>query len=129
MPGDWIHRPQPPCYERGVARDDEIDAIVEVGRRTRKPTPRWLWIAAVLVGGICAIGFAVAMLAERAPAGHPPGELAGHRAGEPIAGPITGRPTGRSGLGAGLVIGAGAALVIGFSIARHRRSHSSRNSP
>jgi hypothetical protein len=53
-----------------VGRDEEIRAIVEIGRRTRKPNPRWLWIAAALVGVICAIGFAVMMLADAAPRGH-----------------------------------------------------------
>lgn len=100
-----------------MGRDREIQAIVEIGRRTRKPTPRWIWITATLVGVICATGFAVAMLGDREPPSHLPSDL------------VRGRPAARSGLGIGLVIGAGAGLVIGFSIARQRRSHSSRNSP
>ena len=101
-----------------MGRDDDTEAaierIVESGRRTRKPTPRWLWIAAIVVGGIAATGFAITMLTEGEPAG---------------ASQSAPRPAEHSGLGSGLVIGAAVGLVIGFSIARQRRSHSSRNNP
>jgi len=50
--------------------------------------------------------------------------------GEPArASQTTPRSSEHSGLGSGLVIGAAVGLVIGFSIARQRRSHSSRSSP
>jgi hypothetical protein len=104
-----------------VGRDDDIQAIVEIGRRTRKPTPRWMWIAAMLVGVICATGFAVVMLGDREPPRRLPDQRPEHLVG--------GRSVAGSGLGIGLVIGVGAGLVIGFSMARHRRGHSSRNSP
>jgi hypothetical protein len=97
----------------GEAREAAIAAIGESGRSTRKPTPRWLWIAAAIVGGIATIGFAIAMLAE----------------GEPAHASWTPRRSEHSGLGSGLVIGAAVGIVIGFSIARQRRSHSSRNNP
>ncbi len=101
-----------------MGRDDDTEAvierIVESGRRTRKATPRWLWITAILVGAIAAAGFVIAMLTEGEPAG---------------ASQTTPRPSEHSGLGSGLVIGAAVGLVIGFSIARQRRSHSSRSSP
>jgi hypothetical protein len=107
-----------------MGRDDEIQAVVDVGRRTRRPTPRWLWIAALLVGATCATGFAVAMLTDER------NVVVGGGAGDLPRG-IHGRPAARSGVGAGaaLAVGAGAALVIGASIARQRRSHSSRKSP
>ncbi|HET7501679.1 MAG TPA: hypothetical protein VFK02_11765 [Kofleriaceae bacterium] len=107
-----------------MSRDDQIRAILEVGRQTRKPTPRWLWIAAVVVGVICATGFVVAMLGERA-ATSPPRPVAG----APAAGPASPRARTRPGLGVGLLFGAGAGAVIGVAIARQRRGHSSRRSP
>jgi hypothetical protein len=99
-----------------MARDDQIAAIVDVGRRTRKPTPRWLWITAGIVGVICTTGFAVAM-------------LGGHGPGEPADPPVARRETSGGGLGTGLVIGAGGGVAIGFALARHRRDHSSRSRP
>lgn len=100
-------------------RDQEIRAILDRGRATRQPTPRWLWRTAAIVGGICTLGFMVMMimmLHDPAPAVHPAPPTA------PAIAP-------GSGLGIGLVIGGGVGLVIGFSIARQRRDHSSRNSP
>jgi hypothetical protein len=97
-----------------AAIESALQAIGERGRRTRKPTPRWLWIAAILVGAVAAAGFAIAMLAEGDPSG---------------ASQTAPRASQHSGLGSGLVIGAVVGLVIGFSIARQRRSHSSRSNP
>jgi hypothetical protein len=95
-----------------VDRDDEIEAIVEIGRRTRKASPRWLWIAAAIVGVICATGFAVVVLADAEPANHP----------------VDRRDEPRAGIGTGLLLGAGGGVVIGFALAR-QRNHSSRNRP
>lgn len=92
-----------------------LDAILEHGRRTRKPVTRGLWIAALLVGVVCAIGFAVMVLAEPSSAG-------------PRA-PARTASSGGGGLGIGLVIGACAGIVIGFAIGRQRADHSSRNNP
>jgi hypothetical protein len=112
------------CYERCVARDDDIAAIVELGRRTRRPLPRWLWIAAAIVGVVCAIGFVIVLVADHAPAG--PAPARSEPGGRP---PGTGAGTReRSGLLTGLMIGAAVGLVIGVAIGR-QRSHSSRNSP
>ena len=99
-----------------MARDDEIAAIVEVGRRTRKLTPRWLWIAACIVGVICTTGFVVMMLGT--PELH-----------EPADPPVVRQSGSGSGLGAGLVIGAGAGIAVGFALARQRRDHSLRKRP
>lgn len=95
--------------------EQALAAILEHGRRTRKPVPRGLWIAALLVGIACAVGFGVMMLSEPSSAG-------------PRA-PARTAPRGGGGLGIGLVIGACAGIVIGFAIARQRADHSSRNKP
>lgn len=95
-----------------MGRDDDIESIVEAGRRTRMATPRWLWIMAVVVGAVCALGFAIAMLGE--------GESPDHT--------IARRADGAAGFGTGLVIGVAAGIVIGVSIAR-QRNHSSRSTP
>jgi hypothetical protein len=104
-----------------VGRDDDIRAIVELGRRTRKPTPRWLWLAATVIGAICAVCFTAMMLGDRERPGGAPRPPASH---EVEQGPAAG-----SGLGIGLLIGTGVGIVIGFSIGRQRRSHSSRKRP
>lgn len=96
-----------------MARDDEIEAIIDVGRRTRTPLPRGLWLAGSLVGAICAAGFAVMMLGDAPPARH--------------AIDATGAPG--AGFGTGLVVGATGGVVAGFALARQRRDHSSRRSP
>ncbi len=100
-----------------MGRDDDIQAIVELGRRTRQPTPRWLWIAAAIVGVICVVCFAVMVLGDREPPRQSPSNLAERR------------PEAGAGLGDGLVIGAGGGIVIGFALGRQRRRHSSRKSP
>jgi drug/metabolite transporter (DMT)-like permease len=112
-----------------VGRDEELLKIVELGRQTRKPTPRWLWIVAGIVGVVCATGFAIAMLGDRLSSRPASPTSRSTTPGAPAGrGEIERRPAG-SGLGAGLAIGAAAGIVIGFSIARQRRSHSSRNTP
>ena len=101
-----------------MSRDDEIAAIVEIGRRTRKPTPRWLWMVSLAVAVICMIAFAAVIVSAREPAR--PAPVAVDHPARPVAG---------GGLGIGLGIGVAVGIVIGFSIGRQRRSHSSRNSP
>ena len=102
-----------PWYEPAVTRDEEIQAIVELGRRTRAKLPRGLWIAAAIVGVICATGLVVALLGAAGPAAHQ------------VPRPS---PSG-AGFGTGLAIGAAAGLAIGFALARQRRDHSSRRRP
>jgi hypothetical protein len=104
-----------------VSRDDEIAAIIELGRRTRKPTPRWLWIVSLAVAVICVVAFAAVLVSAREPARPAP------VVDQPA--PVGARPVAGSGLGIGLAIGVAVGVVIGFSIGRQRRSHSSRNSP
>jgi drug/metabolite transporter (DMT)-like permease len=96
-----------------VTREDDIAAIALRGRRTRKRNPRWLWIAAAIIGVVCAAGFVVAMFADRAPPDHR----------------LQSRAPARPGLGVGLVIGVAVGLAIGVAVARQRRDHSSRNNP
>lgn len=103
--------PTPPADPAELAA--RLASITDVGRRTRKPTPRWLWLAAGVVGTLCAVGFVLLILG--APAAHVPHAVNGSQTG--------------SGLGTGLAIGAGVGIVIGFVIARQRADHSSRNSP
>jgi hypothetical protein len=110
-----------------VSREEDLQKIIELGRQTRKPTPRWLWIAASLIGAACATAFAIAMLGDHG-SEWPASRATRLERPTPSARSPDGG-TGGSGLGAGLVIGAAAGLVIGFSIARQRRSHSSRNTP
>jgi len=104
-----------------MARDDEIQAIVEIGRRTRAPVPRSLWLAAAIVGGIGTVGLAVALLGDPAPA---PG-----RTQAQIEAPIEAQRPSPSGWGTGLAVGAAGGLVVGFALGRHRRDHSSRSRP
>jgi hypothetical protein len=110
-------------YEPAMARDDEIQAIVEIGRRTRAPVPRSLWLAAAIVGGIGTVGLAVALLGEPAPA---PGRTQAQIEAQTEAQRPS--PSGL-GLGAGLAVGAAGGLVVGFALGRHRRDHSSRSRP
>ena len=70
MPAVGLQSPAIACYGPAVSRDADIEAILEHGRRTRTPTPRWLWVVAAIVGGICVVGFAIALLGAGEPA-HP----------------------------------------------------------
>jgi protein-S-isoprenylcysteine O-methyltransferase Ste14 len=86
----------------GAGPEAAIDRIVEIGRRTRKPTPRWLWIAAIVVGALAAGGFAAVMFAEP----------------QPTTASRVERSPGGAGLGSGLIIGVAVGIVIGYAIAR-----------
>jgi hypothetical protein len=70
--------------------------------------PRWLWITALVVGGICTIAFIAMWLApveESAPG--------------PTPTPVSGSGLG---FGAGVIIGLAAGIAIGYVIARQVRS-------
>lgn len=110
-------------YEPAMARDDEIQAIVEIGRRTRAAVPRRLWIAAAIVGGVCTAGLVVALLGEPAP-GRAQAQAQTHAQTQ------NNRPApSGTGWGTGLAVGAAGGLVVGFAFGRHRRDHSSRSRP
>jgi hypothetical protein len=72
----------------------------------RIKNPRWLWVTAVIVGGICTIAFVAMWFA--------PVEKS-------VPGPT---PSGGSGLGfgAGIIVGLAAGIAIGLAIARQVRS-------
>jgi len=103
-----------------AVREAALAAITERARGVRKAAPRWLWIAAIAVGCLAAVGFAIAMLSPGAPAAS---EHAPHAVEHPASyRALYSGPTG-------LVIGAAIGVAIGLALARQRRSHSSRNSP
>jgi hypothetical protein len=98
-----------------MTRDDEIQAIVQAGRRTRAPVPRSLWIAAAIVGAVGTLGLALALLGEPAqPPAHAAAPAMTHAG---------------AGWGSGLAVGAAGGLVVGLALGRHRRDHSSRKRP
>jgi hypothetical protein len=94
--------------------EDAIAAIAATARQVRRPTPRWVWIMAVVLGLGGLVAFAVVMFGASDASG-PAAEVGGARAG--------------GGFGAGLVIGLVAGIAIGVAIARQRGGHSSRSSP
>ena len=98
------------CYPDRVA--DRIDEIADVGRATRKRPSRGLWIAALAIGGACAIAFVVMLFVDTGTPSHD-------------------APPARSGgFSNGLVIGIAVGVAIGWAIARQRRaSHSSDKTP
>ncbi len=102
-----------------MTRDDDIQAIVEVGRRTRAPVPRSLWIAAAIVGAVGTAGLAVVLLGDAAPA----------PAQAQVQAQIERPSPSGAGPGTGLAIGAAGGLIVGFALGRHRRDHSSRKRP
>jgi hypothetical protein len=111
-----------------VDRESRIAEIAEAGRRTRKAAPRGMWIAAVVIGGLCAIGFAIAMLAG----GEPGPRVARHASVGSSSHAGVGTLTISPPLGVGLVVGLVAGVVIGIAIGRQRsaaRDHSSRKRP
>jgi hypothetical protein len=93
-------------------REQAVRAIAESARATRKRPSRGMWIAAVLVGVACAIGFVVLMFSE----------------GEPSPTPTRSTTDGRGfGFAAGLLVGGAVGIAVGLAIGRQR--HSSRKSP
>ena len=97
-----------------MAEDVEAKAreIAREARQVRKPLPRWLWTAAIVVGAACIGGFVKIMLADGGTPTTPP-----HQA------------SGSPGFASGALIGAFLGFVIGWAIARQRAAHSSRNKP
>lgn len=104
-----------------ASRSQQIEAIVEQGRRTRRPIPRGMWLVALVLGAICVVGF-VLLLVTRPP--------------DPSTPRAPAQPDRSSGFLSGLAIGGAIGLVVGYAIARRQGSgsadgptHSSRNSP
>lgn len=48
-------------YARGV-EDPQIQAILDEGRKTRKPLPRGLWVVSLIVAAVCVIALAVGLV-------------------------------------------------------------------
>lgn len=92
--------------------DARLAAIVASGRATRRPVSRAMWIAAGVVGALCAAGFVLLVLGG-----------GGERVPEAAQG-------ARGGCAGGLGAGIGIGLAIGFFLGRRQRAgHSSRSSP
>ncbi len=72
--------------------------------KTTIQNPRWLWITALVVGGVCTIAFVAMWFAPSEPSAPGP------------------TPSNNSGLGfgAGMILGLVAGVAIGFAIARQR---------
>ncbi len=47
-------------YARGM-EDPAIRAIVDEGRKTRKPLPRGLWVVSLVIAAVCVIALAVGL--------------------------------------------------------------------
>ncbi len=96
-------------------REAAARAIVIAARRDRRPAPRWLWIATLVlgaIGAVCVGALAIAWVQDRDTI--------------PVR-PLTMQRTQviehSSGLGLGLLIGAGLVIAIATVIAVRRRSH------
>ena len=99
------------CY-LDLVGEKTIEDIAAVGRATRKRPSRGLWVAALVIGGACAVAFAVMMLVD---SGAPTHETAPRHAG---------------GFSNGLFIGIALGVVLGWALGRQRRaSHSSDKTP
>jgi hypothetical protein len=100
-----------PEDEDRAAADARLAAIVAAGRATRRPASRATWLAAAVVGALCAVGFVLLVLGD----------------GEPA--PESAR-VARGGCAGGLGVGLGLGIGIGFFLGRRQRDgHSSRSSP
>jgi hypothetical protein len=80
--------------------------VADAPPKAKLSNPRWLWITALVIGGICTIAFVAMWLAPSEPS---------------APGPTPTRGSGL-GFGAGIVVGVVAGIAIGFAIARQRRS-------
>ncbi len=91
-------------------REAEARAIVERAKAARRPTPRGVWIAAIVVAIVCVGSLAIGYLigGGASPAPRAPAKL-------PEAG------GGLGGFGIGLVVGIGVGLALGSLLALRRR--------
>jgi len=115
------------------APEDEarIAAIVAEGRALRRRPSRSLWIAAAIVGAVCAIGFVLLIALDG-----PREQARAGGAAEPGRAPVPARARG-AGCAGSLGLGFGLGLAIGFALGARRRGagaqedagHSSRRSP
>jgi len=96
----------------GAKVNEKLAELVARARQVRKPLPRWLWAAALVLGVAC-LGAFVWMYLQ--PAGTPTTPARQH-----VEGP---------GFASGTVIGTIAGFLVGWATARYRADHSSRNNP
>jgi len=102
----------PPGDRESAPTPRTIEDIAAVGRATRKQPSRGLWMAALVIGGACAIAFAVMLFVD---SGTPTHETA---------------PRHTGGFSNGLFIGIALGVVLGWALGRQRRaSHSSDKTP
>ena len=52
-------------YNPPVDPEAQARAIAEAAKQGRRPTPRWLWITALVVAAVCFGGLAIAWLEDR----------------------------------------------------------------
>jgi hypothetical protein len=87
-------------------REAAAREVVADAKRLRRPTPRWIWIASLVVSAACLGGLAIGWIEDRnTVSAHP---LERHEAAH------------ESGFGVGLLVGLGAGLLIA-SVALVRR--------
>ncbi len=48
-------------YARGM-RDPAIEAILDEGRKTRKPLPRGLWVVSIAIAVVCVVALAIGLV-------------------------------------------------------------------
>jgi hypothetical protein len=56
--------PTPPnskSYARGM-KDPALEAVADVGRRTRKPLPQGLWVVSIALAVVCVLALAVGLV-------------------------------------------------------------------
>lgn len=122
-----------PDPARPAASDDaRLAEIVAGARATRRPPTRAMWIAAAIVGVLCAVGFVLLFVAGGA-ADEATNEVTNSAPGAPsAASPSLDRPRAFRGTGCagGLGLGLAAGLAIGFWLGRRQGGdHSSRSRP
>jgi hypothetical protein len=117
-----------PDPARPASSDDaRLAAIVAGARATRRPTSRATWIAAAVVGAICAAGFILLFVADGVVGGAAEAPGAPSAASPP---PERSRAPRGAGCAGGLGLGLGAGLAIGFWLGRRQGGdHSSRSRP
>ena len=102
-----------PVVALGMDREAAARAIADAAKQARKPLPRGLWIAAIVVSVVCVGALAIGWLTG-GPAPAPAHPL-----------PRTGVARG-GGFGAGLLIGVGVGIAIGSLLALRRRDRGDR---
>ena len=95
-----------------VADEEKLAELVARARQVRKPLPRWLWAAALVLGVACLGAFVWMYLQPVGTATTPPRH--------DVEGP---------GFASGAAIGALAGFLVGWAIARQRADHSARSRP